>query len=205
MVGLKRHRWFCCLALLGTALPAFVGGPSLALRRQRGSVAPLRAGATVDLPPPPTEVGEGGGGEEYEIRFVDNQEREQIAQQWLTLASEEERKILEQKVLPFRSTAYFTGKSRLCLGAFIGPNCQGLGLTEVRMDIQDLASFFMDKRVLRVMTLITKPKVQSEAATLILQASKQLAEETGYRADFEPLQEQSSGRYWVLARSLFEL
>ena len=30
------------------------------LFRQRGSVAPLRAGATVDLPPPPTEVGEGG-------------------------------------------------------------------------------------------------------------------------------------------------
>ncbi|OLQ08548.1 hypothetical protein AK812_SmicGene7955 [Symbiodinium microadriaticum] len=59
----------------------------------------------------------GGGGEEYEIRFVDNQdkwlqlcgfsieERDQIARQWLTLASEE--------VLPFRSTQYFTGK---CLG-----------------------------------------------------------------------------------------
>eukprot|EP00434_Breviolum_minutum_P000278 symbB.v1.2.000230.t1/scaffold4.1/size633627/12 len=62
------------------------------------------------------------------------------------------------------------------------------------MDIQDLASFFMDKRVLKVMALITKPKVQTEAATLILQASKQLAEETGYRADFEPLQDQGNGR-----------
>eukprot|EP00913_Durusdinium_trenchii_P029359 g27524.t1 len=181
--------------------PAWVGG----LPRPRTRLA--LKGATVDVPPPPTEVGEGGGGEEYEIRFVDNQEREQIAQQWLTLASEEEsiwssqlskheRQVLEQKVLPFRSTAYFTGKSRLCLGAFIGDNCQGLGLTEVRMDIQDLASFFMDKRVLKVLVLITKPRVQTEAATLILQACKQLAEETGYRADFEPLQEQSNGRYW---------
>eukprot|EP00435_Cladocopium_sp_Y103_P017434 s4425_g4.t1 len=116
----------------------------------------------------PKQHSSAGGGEEYEIRFVDNQEREQIAQQWLTLASEEERKILEQKVLPFRSTAYFTGKSRLCLGAFIGPNCQGLGLTEVRMDIQDLASFFMDKRVLRVMTLITKPKAAVELELMVL-------------------------------------
>ncbi|CAJ1457672.1 unnamed protein product [Effrenium voratum] len=163
-------------------------------------------GATVDVPPPPSQASEGGGGDGYEIRFVDNQERQRIAQQWLTVASQEEREVLEQKVLPFRSTQYFTGKSRLCIGAFVGETCQGLGLTEVRMDIQDdLAAFFMDNRVLRVLALVTRPRVQSEAAPLILQAAKQLADETGYRADFQPLEEQSSGRYWVLARSLFDL
>ncbi|CAJ1340143.1 unnamed protein product [Effrenium voratum] len=173
-------------------------------RRPRRQVA-VR-GATVDVPPPPSQASEGGGGDGYEIRFVDNQERQRIAQQWLTVASQEEREVLEQKVLPFRSTQYFTGKSRLCIGAFVGETCQGLGLTEVRMDIQDdLAAFFMDNRVLRVLALVTRPRVQSEAAPLILQAAKQLADETGYRADFQPLEEQSSGRYWVLARSLFDL
>ena len=132
------------VALLGLLLStwAFVGLP-----QTRQTPRHVLFGATVDLPPPPSEVSEGGGGEEYEIRFVDNQEREQIAQQWLALASAEERQVLEQKarvrftqraqnatkmdvdsgteaakeevvrqVLPFRSTAYFTGKceSQLC-------------------------------------------------------------------------------------------
>eukprot|EP00439_Symbiodinium_sp_Y106_P066965 s396_g11.t1 len=43
----------------------------------------------------------------------------------------------------------------------------------------------MDKRVLKVLALVTKPRVQTEAAPLILQAAKQMAAETGYRADFE--------------------
>ncbi|CAJ1405278.1 unnamed protein product [Effrenium voratum] len=144
-------------------------------RRPRRQVA-VR-GATVDVPPPPSQASEGGGGDGYEIRFVDNQERQRIAQQWLTVASQEEREVLEQKVLPFRSTQYFTGKSRLCIGAFVGETCQGLGLTEVRMDIQDVIGC----------ALVTRPRVQSEAAPLILQAAKQLADETGYRADFQPL------------------
>ncbi|CAJ1405275.1 unnamed protein product [Effrenium voratum] len=175
-------------------------------RRPRRQVA-VR-GATVDVPPPPSQASEGGGGDGYEIRFVDNQEdgmNDQAAVQCHSSSSGKEREVLEQKVLPFRSTQYFTGKSRLCIGAFVGETCQGLGLTEVRMDIQDLAAFFMDNRVLRVLALVTRPRVQSEAAPLILQAAKQLADETGYRADFQPLEEQSSGRYWVLARSLFDL
>lgn len=78
-------RFGALLGLLALSKWAWIGG----VPRGRGSRHVL-FGATVDLPPPPSEVGEGGGGEEYEIRFVDNQEREQIAQQWLTLASEED-------------------------------------------------------------------------------------------------------------------
>ncbi|CAJ1457673.1 unnamed protein product [Effrenium voratum] len=197
-IGLCPRVWQCELSLRSSPHVGIAHSPS---RRQ----VAVR-GATVDVPPPPSQASEGGGGDGYEIRFVDNQERQRIAQQWLTVASQEEREVLEQKVLPFRSTQYFTGKSRLCIGAFVGETCQGLGLTEVRMDIQDdLAAFFMDNRVLRVLALVTRPRVQSEAAPLILQAAKQLADETGYRADFQPLEEQSSGRYWVLARSLFDL
>ncbi|CAJ1405273.1 unnamed protein product [Effrenium voratum] len=154
-------------------------------RRPRRQVA-VR-GATVDVPPPPSQASEGGGGDGYEIRFVDNQEdgmNDQAAVQCHSSSSGKEREVLEQKVLPFRSTQYFTGKSRLCIGAFVGETCQGLGLTEVRMDIQDVIGC----------ALVTRPR-----------AAKQLADETGYRADFQPLEEQSSGRYWVLARSLFDL
>ncbi|CAJ1405274.1 unnamed protein product [Effrenium voratum] len=108
-------------------------------RRPRRQVA-VR-GATVDVPPPPSQASEGGGGDGYEIRFVDNQEdgmNDQAAVQCHSSSSGKEREVLEQKVLPFRSTQYFTGKSRLCIGAFVGETCQGLGLTEVRMDIQDV-------------------------------------------------------------------
>eukprot|EP00439_Symbiodinium_sp_Y106_P064505 s396_g10.t1 len=93
-------------SLLLSAVLLAVGPGFIGFRRPTWrSPKPLRA-AAVDLPPPPTEVSEGGGGEEYEIRF----ERDQIARQWLTLASEEDREVIEKQVLPFRSTQYFTGK-----------------------------------------------------------------------------------------------
>eukprot|EP00440_Ansanella_granifera_P025484 gb/GFBE01027676.1/.p1 GENE.gb/GFBE01027676.1/~~gb/GFBE01027676.1/.p1 ORF type:complete len:222 (+),score=46.58 gb/GFBE01027676.1/:1-666(+) len=168
-------------------------------------VARRVAGATIDRPPPPADLDDGDGdGEEYVVRFMDNAEREQVGIQWLTMASEEERDLLEKQVLPFRSSKMFTGKSRLCVGAFVGNSCVGMATTEVKMDVADFAAFFMDKRVLRCLALVTKPRVRTEAGAMILKAVKQLADESGYRTDFEPLQQQSSGRYWVLARSLFE-
>uniref|UniRef100_A0A7S1KYW2 Glycylpeptide N-tetradecanoyltransferase n=1 Tax=Alexandrium catenella TaxID=2925 RepID=A0A7S1KYW2_ALECA len=160
------------------------------------------AAGVLDKPPPPADLDEGDGEEEYEVRFLSNEEREYHAQLWLPMAGEEDRRLLETAVLPFRSTQFFTGKSRLCIGAFVGEKCEGLATSEVVMDYSDISAFFTQRRCLRCLSLVTKPRVRTEAGSIIVRAVKQFAEENGYRADFEPIQELSGGKYWVLARSL---
>lgn len=190
------------LRVAGVAPSAVEAKRALAAKCSRLLVGCSAFGATIDRPPPPAELDEGDGSEGYEVRFLSNEEREYHANLWLPLAAEEDRAILEKQVLPFRSTQMFTGKSRLCVGAFVGPQCEGLATTEVVPDFSDFASFFVQKRCMRCLTLVTKPRTRTEAGGLIVRAVKQLADESGYRADFEPLQELAGGRYWVLARSL---
>mmetsp|Transcript_106885 Transcript_106885/g.189960 ORF Transcript_106885/g.189960 Transcript_106885/m.189960 type:complete len:237 (-) Transcript_106885:44-754(-) len=165
-------------------------------------------GATIDKPPPPAGVGgdgddDGNGGkEEVEVRFVENQERMQIAQSWLFLASDEDKELLEKKVIPFVSTQSFTGKARLCIGAFVAGSCQALATTEIAVDLGDFASFLFNQRRIQLQALVTKPRVKSLAAESVLQAVRSFADEEGMKTDFRPLETQSSGRYWIYARSL---
>lgn len=160
-------------------------------------------GATIDRPPPPgADLEEGDGEESYDIRFVTNEEREQYVNLWLPIAGEEERRLLQDEVLPFRSTKAFTGKSRLCVGAFLGEQCVGLATTEVVPDFSNLGAFFMQSRILRCITLVLRPRSLGPTGSLLVQAIKQLGDESGYRVDFDSLQKIAGGKYWVLARSL---
>jgi len=169
---------------------------------RRIAVARPAAGVIERPPPPPAELDEGDGEEEYEVRFLTNEEREYFANLWLPLSTEEDRELLEKAVLPFRSTKMFTGKSRLCVGAFVGNQCEGMATTEVVPDFSDFSAFFIQKRCLRCLAIVTRPRVRTEAGSLIVKAVKQLADESGYRADFEPIQDVAGGKYWILARSL---
>eukprot|EP00930_Biecheleria_cincta_P064734 TRINITY_DN50383_c0_g1_i1.p1 TRINITY_DN50383_c0_g1~~TRINITY_DN50383_c0_g1_i1.p1 ORF type:complete len:195 (+),score=37.44 TRINITY_DN50383_c0_g1_i1:154-738(+) len=138
------------------------------------------AGATIDKPPPPADLEDGDGdGEAFDVRFINNEERELIAQRWMMFAEGEEREILEKQVLPFRSSQMFTGKSRLCVAAFLGGTCEGIGTTEVRNDFSDPLAFFSVRRCLHVQALVTRPRVKSEAGTMILRALKMFAEASG--------------------------
>lgn len=185
---------------------ALCGSASQFARRRGGSARIVyrqaATGATIDRPPPPAELEEGDGDEEIEVRFVDNDERELTASRWLLMASGEDKDLIEKEILPFVSSWMFTGKSSVCVGAFVGDRCEGMATAEVRMDNSDFASFILAKRAMRCLALVTRPRVKTEAGRLILQAIKEFADERGYRADFEPLQNQFGGKYWKLAQEI---
>eukprot|EP00971_Amphidinium_carterae_P318526 6331307-Amphidinium_carterae.1 len=109
---------------------------------------------------------------------------------------------IEERVLPFRSTGVFAGKSRICFGCFAGESCEGLATVEVKMDTREFISFLLAQRVLSCLSVVVKPKIKSEAGTLLVRAIKELADQQGFNVDFEPVQDVSGGRYWVLGRSL---
>mmetsp|Transcript_23393 Transcript_23393/g.66193 ORF Transcript_23393/g.66193 Transcript_23393/m.66193 type:complete len:258 (-) Transcript_23393:96-869(-) len=161
-------------------------------------------GATIDRPPPPSKVGDGDGddGQGYDVEVIDNQEREAIARRWLMMATEEDKAVIEKYILPFRSTQAFTGKSRLCFAAYLNGNCECLVTSEVVPDLDDFMAFLIQRRCLRVLSILTKPRMTTQAGMLLVKAIKQMANEQSWRPDFELIKEVSSGRYYVFARAL---
>mmetsp|Transcript_13101 Transcript_13101/g.30607 ORF Transcript_13101/g.30607 Transcript_13101/m.30607 type:complete len:214 (+) Transcript_13101:55-696(+) len=172
--------------------------PELAVRSR---VARRAVGATIDRPPPGSTTG-GDGEEGYEVRILTNEERDYYARLWLPLASEEDKACLEDRILPFRSAPVFAGRSRLCLGCFAGESCEGLATAEIKMDSGDFMSFLLAKRVLACLAIVTKPRINTQAGSLLVRAMKELADKQGFNIDFEPVQDLGGGRYWVLSRSL---
>mmetsp|Transcript_71689 Transcript_71689/g.134073 ORF Transcript_71689/g.134073 Transcript_71689/m.134073 type:complete len:208 (+) Transcript_71689:64-687(+) len=160
------------------------------------------SGATINRPPPGADTGFGGGEDGYEVRLLTNEEREYYARLWLPMASEEEKTCIEERVLPFRSTGVFAGKSRICFGCFAGESCEGLATVEIKMDTREFISFLLAQRVLACTSIVVKPRVKSEAGSLLVRAMKELADQQGFNVDFEPVQDLAGGRYWVLGRSL---
>lgn len=162
----------------------------------------MRAAATIDRPPPPAELDEGDGEEEYEVRYLTNEERAFNANMWLPLASDADTKLIEERILPFRSTKMYAGKSRLCVGCFLNDRCVGMATAEVVPDLSDLYAFFLQTRLLRALSVVTKPRAGTEIGSLLVGALKQIADEQSFRTDFDPLKDIAGGRYYVYARSL---
>jgi len=160
-----------------------------------------RVAATIDRPPPPADLEDGDGEEEYDIKYLSNMEREYYLKQWQLLASPEER-ALSESMMSFRSQPMFNGLVRYCVGAFLNGKLQGLATCEERADIGDFASFFFPKRVLRCFAILTRPRVKTQAGSVLVQAVNTLADNRDCRVDFEALKDIAGGKYYILARSL---
>jgi len=161
-----------------------------------------RVAATIDRPPPPADLEDGDGEEEYDVKYLSNMEREHYLKQWQLLASPEDL-ALSESMLSFRSQPMYNGLVRYCVGAFLDGKLQGLATCEERADIGDVVSFFFPKRVLRCFAVLTRPRVRTEAGSVLVRAIHAMADSHDcYRVDFEALKDIAGGRYYILGRSL---
>eukprot|EP00929_Paragymnodinium_shiwhaense_P098656 TRINITY_DN6014_c0_g1_i2.p1 TRINITY_DN6014_c0_g1~~TRINITY_DN6014_c0_g1_i2.p1 ORF type:complete len:191 (-),score=33.52 TRINITY_DN6014_c0_g1_i2:176-748(-) len=174
----------CTLMALGAAA-GFLAAVSK--RAQRRSVQRKAVGSTLDRPPPPAQTSDGDGEEEYEFRWLTNDEREYHASMWLPLANEQERSVLEDGILTFKSNTSYVGRLRKCLGVFIGQNCMGMATMEIGPDLSDFGSFIMQRQTLKCQTVASRPGGGSGTGGVLVKALKQVAQDMGYKLTLEGL------------------
>lgn len=204
MLVFKQHSVRDSATVLALACATFTHG-TIQLRRRRHRAATLvrrQVAATVDRPPPPADLDEGDGEEEYEVRYLTNEEREYHANMWLPMAEPADREIIEARVLRFRSSVGFAGKSRMCVGAFLNKKCVGMITVEVVPDNSNLVTFMLQSKLLRCLAITTKPRVGNDAGSVLLTTIKELADQQSFKMDFEQLKNIAGGRYYVFARTL---
>eukprot|EP00929_Paragymnodinium_shiwhaense_P098655 TRINITY_DN6014_c0_g1_i1.p1 TRINITY_DN6014_c0_g1~~TRINITY_DN6014_c0_g1_i1.p1 ORF type:complete len:215 (-),score=29.16 TRINITY_DN6014_c0_g1_i1:176-754(-) len=151
------------------------------------SVQRKAVGSTLDRPPPPAQTSDGDGEEEYEFRWLTNDEREYHASMWLPLANEQERSVLEDGILTFKSNTSYVGRLRKCLGVFIGQNCMGMATMEIGPDLSDFGSFIMQRQTLKCQTVASRPGGGSGTGGVLVKALKQVAQDMGYKLTLEGL------------------